>query len=303
MHSHQPTIAEIAAQDLPSFMNYRHGFHAGNFADVFKHVILMQLLQALKTKPAAFCYVDTHAGRGRYDLGADQAERTREHADGVQRLIDAPGLAQPLRDYVDLVTGFDPVPSGTLVHYPGSPLIARTLMRENDRAIVCELQEEEAAALKSALRGDARFAVHRRDGYGALKALLPPAQKRGLVLIDPPFEAQAGEYAHIQDALSNALVRWPNAIHAIWYPIKLRETIAPFHRWLYSSEHIRDVLVAELLLTPDNTPLRLNGCGIALINPPWRFDRSLESFVPALKTLLASGTHSSYRIDALKSSG
>lgn len=282
-------------------MNYRHGFHAGNFADVFKHVILIELLHALKAKPAAFCYVDTHAGRGRYDLRAEQSERTREYVDGVQRLIDAPDLPQSLRAYVDLVIGANP--TGAIEHYPGSPLIARALMRVHDHAIVCELQPEEAGALKSALRGDARFAVHQRDGYGALKALLPPPQKRGLVLIDPPFEAQGGEYAHIQDALVNALKRWPNAIHAIWYPIKLRETIAPFHRWLHASEHTRDVLVTELLLSPDNTPLRLNGCGVALINPPWHFERTLESFVPALTALLAPGTHSSYRIDTLKRSG
>jgi 23S rRNA (adenine2030-N6)-methyltransferase len=281
-------------------MNYRHAFHAGNFADVFKHVILMELLQALKAKPTAFCYVDTHAGRGRYDLRADQAERTREYVDGVQRLTDAPTLPQPLRDYVELVRAFDVDNADGLAHYPGSPLIARALMREQDRAIVCELQEDEAAALKSALRGDSRFAVHQRDGYGALKALLPPAQKRGVVLIDPPFEAQGGEYALIQDALNHALSRWPNAVHAIWYPIKLRETIAPFHRWLYANEATRDVLVTELLLTPDNSSLRLNGCGIALVNPPWRFERALESFVPALKNLLAPGHDSSYRIDMLK---
>jgi 23S rRNA (adenine2030-N6)-methyltransferase len=284
-------------------MNYRHGFHAGNFADVFKHVILMELLQALKAKPAAFCYVDTHAGRGRYDLRADQAMRTREYVDGVQRLIDAPDLPQPLREYVDRVRRFDADNTGALAHYPGSPLIARALMREQDRAIVCELQEEEAAALKSALRGDTRFAVHQRDGYAALKALLPPAQKRGLVLIDPPFEAQGGEYAQIQDALVTALSRWPNAIHAVWYPVKLRETIAPFHRWLYASEYTRNVLVAELMLSPDNSPLRLNGCGIVLINAPWRFEQTLQSFVPALKNLLAPGKDSSYRIDVVKNAG
>jgi len=285
-------------------MNYRHGFHAGNFADVFKHVILMELLQALKAKPTAFCYVDTHAGRGRYDLRADQAERTREYVDGVQRLIDAPHLVQPLRDYVDLVRGFDADNiADAIAHYPGSPLIARAMMREQDRAIVCELQEEEAAVLKLALRGDTRFAVHQRDGYAALKALLPPPQKRGLVLIDPPFEAQGGEYGQIQDALIHAFSRWPNAIHAVWYPIKLRETIAPFHRWLYASEHTRNVLVTELLLTPDNSPLRLNGCGTALINPPWRFEQTLQSFVPALKNLLAPGKDASYRIDVVKNIG
>jgi 23S rRNA (adenine2030-N6)-methyltransferase len=284
-------------------MNYRHAFHAGNFADVFKHAILIGLLDALKAKPAAFCYVDTHAGRGRYDLRGGEAGRTREYVDGVQRLLDAADLPPALRGYVDLVRAFDPANATTLAHYPGSPLIAGKLMREQDRAIVCELHEEEAAALKSALRGDSRFAVHQRDGYGALKALLPPTQKRGLVLIDPPFEAQGGEFVEIQNALANAFERWPNAIHAIWYPIKKRETIAPFHRWLYANSGAADVLVSELLLHPDNSPLRLNGCGVAIVNPPWRFEQTLEGFVPALKDLLATDRDGSCRIASLKAAG
>ncbi|MEO5560731.1 MAG: 23S rRNA (adenine(2030)-N(6))-methyltransferase RlmJ [Dokdonella sp.] len=281
-------------------MNYRHAFHAGNFADVFKHAILIALLEALKAKPAAFCYVDTHAGRGRYDLRSDEAERTREFADGIQRLLEAKQLPSALREYVDLVRAFDAENASTLAHYPGSPLIAARLMREQDRAIVCELHEEEAAALKSALRGDVRFAVHQRDGYGALKALLPPAQKRGLVLIDPPFEAQGGEFVEIQNALMQSFARWPNAIQAIWYPIKKRETIAPFHRWLYANSGAASVLVTELLLHPDNSPLRLNGCGVAIVNPPWRFEQTLEGFTPALKDLLAPGPDGSTRIDLLK---
>lgn len=281
-------------------MNYRHAFHAGNFADVFKHAILVALLEALKAKPAAFCYVDTHAGRGRYDLRGDEAERTREYADGIERLIEATNLPPALRDYVDLLRAFDGDNTSTLAHYPGSPLIAARLMRAQDRAIVCELQEEEAAALKSALRGDARFAVHQRDGYAALKALLPPEQKRGLVLIDPPFEAQGGEFVEIQNALMQSFARWPNAIQAIWYPIKKRETIAPFHRWLYANSGAAGVLVTELLLHPDNSPLRLNGCGVAIVNPPWRFEQTLEGFTPALKDLLAPGPDGSTRIDLLK---
>jgi 23S rRNA (adenine2030-N6)-methyltransferase len=218
----------------------------------------------------------------------------------VQRLFDAADLTPVLRTYVDLVRAFDPANAHALAHYPGSPLIAAALMREQDRAIVCELQEEEAAALKTALRGDARFALHQRDGYAALKALLPPAQKRGLVLIDPPFEAQGGEFADIQDALVQASTRWPNAIQAIWYPIKRRETLMPFHRWLYANSGASGVLVTELLLHPDNSPLRLNGCGMAIVNPPWRFEQTLETFVPALTDLLAVGRDGSHRIEVLK---
>jgi len=281
-------------------MNYRHAFHAGNFADVLKHAALISLLDALQTKPAALCYVDTHAARGMYDLQGEQALKTQEHADGVQRLLDAPDLPPVLRRYVDVVRGFQLADDVGLTRYPGSPLIAQRLMRDQDRSILCELHDEEVVALRKALAGDTRCAVHHRDGYEAMKALLPPAQKRGLVLIDPPFEAQGGEFAQIQQALANAFARWPNATYAVWYPIKLRETILPFHRWLQRGAGTADVLVAELLLHPDNSGLRLNGCGLAIVNPPWQFDRTLASWLPALQGLLVQGSHGSARVDWIK---
>lgn len=280
-------------------MNYRHAFHAGNFADVFKHVILIGLLEALKTKPAPLCYVDTHAGRGGYDLRGSEAEKTQEYRDGVQRLADAADLPDVLRSYRELVRSFNQMRPTVPAYYPGSPSIAQRLLREHDRAILCEAQEEEVVLLKASLRGDKRFAIHHRDGYAALKALLPPAQKRGLVLIDSPYEAQADEYAYIEQALANAFTRWPNAIYAIWYPLKLRETVIPFQRWLQTNRGTADVLIAELLLHSGNSPLRLNGCGIAIVNPPWRFDRQLHVWLPVLKDLLAQGDAGSYRIDSI----
>lgn len=281
-------------------MNYRHAFHAGNFADVFKHTILIGLLEALRAKPGAFCYVDTHAGRGLYDLRGDEATRTGEADEGVQRLLAAGDLPPALRDYLDRILALPGNGGGALAAYPGSPLLARGLLREQDRAVLCELQAEEAAALRAALRGDARLAVHQRDGYEALKALLPPAQKRGLVLIDPPFEAQGGEYAAIQKALDEAFRRWPNAIYAVWYPIKKREAIVPFHRWLRGAPG--DVLAAELLIHPDHSPLRLNGCGMAIANAPWQFDRSIEAWLPTAKYLLASDDGGEARLEWLRKS-
>ncbi len=281
-------------------MNYRHAFHAGNFADVFKHVALLGLLDALRAKPSPFCYVDTHAARGIYDLRGDEAQRTGEYRDGVERLLLATDLPTALADYVARIRTFGVDDNGSLVRYPGSPLLAREMLREHDGAILCEVQPDEAAALRVALRGDARCAVHERDGYAALKALLPPAQKRGLVLIDPPFEAQGAEFETIQNALATAFTRWPNAIYAVWYPIKRRETIVPFHRWLAAHAGNADVLVAELLLHADNSPLRLAGCGLAIVNPPWRFDAALQAWLPTATSLLAGGDGSS-RIDWLKS--
>src|SRR4029079_812238 len=171
--------------------------------------------------------------------------------------------------YVNLVRALNAGHGGELAVYPGSPLLASLVLREHDRAVLCELQEDEAAALKALFRGDARFAVHQRDGYEALKALTPPKQKRAVVLIDAPFEAQTAEFVQIEEALAAALARWPKAVYAVWYPIKLRQHIVPCHRWLTERSGASRVLAAELLLHPDNFALRLNGCGMVILNAPW----------------------------------
>jgi len=278
-------------------MNYRHAFHAGNFADVFKHTILVGLIEALKTKQTPFCFVDTHAGRGRYELDSAEATRTGEASSGVQRLLASTRAPALMHVYVNLVRAMN-IGNGELDVYPGSPLLASLLMREQDRGALCELHPEEADALKAVFRGDARFSVHERDGYAALKALLPPKERRGLVLIDPPFEAQDDEFRIIEKTLADAQRRWPTGVYAIWYPIKLRQHVQPFHRWLTRSGYAK-VLVAELLLHPDNSALRLNGCGMVIINPPWKFERQLEELLAALQNLLAQGRYGQHRIEWL----
>ncbi len=275
-------------------MNYRHAYHAGNFADVFKHAVLVALLQSLEAKPTPFCYFDTHAGSGMYDLQSDAARKTGEAAQGIERLFDATDLPAPLHDYLDLIRAFNP--DGDMRRYPGSPLLASALLRAHDRAIVCELQPDEARALRRVLRDHDGFHVHQRDGYEALGALLPPGEKRGLVLVDPPFEAQDGEFRHIENALERALSRWPTGRYAIWYPIKLRRHVVPFHRWL-KQRCPGNVLIAEWLLHPDNTALRLNGCGLAIINPPWRFEQTMDTILDALCAHLAVDGFSEKRID------
>lgn len=263
-----------------SALNYRHAYHAGNFADVHKHAVLVALIRALQAKDAPLCYLDTHAGRGRYDLRGEQALKTLEHSDGIGRLFGAAGLPPALTDYLALVAACN-ASAAAIETYPGSPLLVRHMLRADDRAILCELHEEEAAALKALFRDDARVAVHRRDGYAALGALLPPTPRRGLVLIDPPFEEQAGEFAVIEAALQTALTRWPGGVYAIWYPIKRGADVVPFHRWLARCGCER-VLAAEVLLHAPDSPLRLNGSGIAIVNPPWQIERALA---PALDTL------------------
>src|SRR5512142_174334 len=189
-------------------MNYRHAFHAGNFADVFKHAILLALLDALTGKDTPLCYFDTHAGRGAYRLDEAEALKTGEWRQGIGRLFDAAQTPEPLQRYVAAIRACNP--DGELRVYPGSPLLAAQALRAGDRLVLCEMQPDEAAALRGQFRGDRRVHVHHRDGYAALNALLPPAEKRGLVLIDPPFEAQEAEFATIEAALAKAQARWPN---------------------------------------------------------------------------------------------
>ena len=280
-------------------MNYRHAFHAGNFADVFKHAILTGLIEALKAKQTPFRYFDTHAGAGKYDLRGEAANKTREHEAGVQRLLDAVRLPAALHIYLNLVRALNTGNKASdIAIYPGSPLIASVLMRDTDRATLCEIQADETAQLKKLFAGDARISVHERDGYTALDALLPPPERRGLVLIDPPFEAQEGEFDTIEHALVKALARWPTGMYAIWYPIKLRQQNAPFLR-SFARRKIPKVLCAELLLHPDNSALRLNGCGMVIVNPPWKFDHQLEELLPALREHLAQGRFGEQRVEWL----
>jgi 23S rRNA (adenine2030-N6)-methyltransferase len=290
-------------------MNYRHAYHAGNFADVLKHAVLFALIEAMQAKPAPFCYVDTHAGSGCYALDGAEAGKTGEYRDGIARLLypdlhggaaNAP-LPPLLRRWLDAVMAL-PGNADGLRLYPGSPLLAAGLLREGDGAQLCELHPEEAARLRELFRGDARMHVHQRNGYEALKALLPPKEKRGLVLIDPPYEAQEAEYPAIEKALKEAIARWPGGVYAVWYPIKLRSQVQPFLRNLRHSG-ARRVLRAELLVHPDDSPLRLNGSGMAILNAPWKLDEALREPLRALAGRLAQERPASWRLDWLLEEG
>lgn len=280
-------------------MNYRHAFHAGNFADVFKHAILIGLIDALKAKPTPFCYIDTHAGAGRYDLRDEEARKTGEFVDGVQRLLVAANLPDSLRPYFDLLRAANAADAnGHLNVYPGSPLIASLSLRDSDRIALCEVQEAETAALKKLFADDKRVGVHQRDGYSALAGLVPPKERRGVVLIDPPFEAQEAEFRTIQSALADAYAHWPTGIYAIWYPIKLHRQVLRFQRW-FAKQGIKKTLVAELMIDADDSPLRLNGCGMVIVNAPWQFDAWLSRLLPDLERLLARSPRASHRLEWL----
>ena len=282
-------------------MNYRHAFHAGNHADVLKHVVVLALCDALTSKPAACFALDTHAARGLYKLDGESAQKTGEALDGVARLqAEAPRNAA-LQRYLMAVKACRQQHGAHA--YPGSPWLLAHALREQDRIAACELLPEEAAALKANLGQDPRIAVHQRDGYAAIKALLPPrhaARKfaRGLVLIDPPYEAQLDEFDTALAAIREALARWPQGMLALWYPIKQRRVLQGFYRRAAALE-AKSALVLELLVRADDSPLRMNGSGMLLLNAPWRFDAAMKPALDAIRDALGEAGASS-RLEWLK---
>jgi len=280
-------------------VNYRHAFHAGNFGDVLKHVVLVALLERMTQKDKPLFFLDTHAGRGRYDLDAPAVSRSREADRGIRRLSRTPDLPPLAHRYVELVRGFDAANASRIRHYPGSPRIAALLLRETDRAALCELEPGEAEALRREFAGDGRFAIHRRDGYEALKGLLPPSERRGLVLVDPPYEAQQEELWKVGDALVAARERWPQGVYAAWYPIKRSAPIEALRRSLVS-RGLPKLLAVELSVHPEDNEAGLNGSGMLLINPPWRIEEELAATLPAVHAALAGdGAGGGTRIERL----
>ena len=248
-------------------MNYRHAYHAGNFADCVKHALLLALLRAMTHKPAPLFVLDTHAGTGQYDLEAEPARRTNEAASGILRLMDDTPAA--LEDYVSLTRRPGP--------YPGSPMLIRAVLRDGDHLACCEAHPEDGAALRALFRHDPQVSVHRRDGWEALKGLLPPKQKRGLVLIDPPYE-DPREFTRLAAGLTLAHARFPMGVLAAWYPVKHRAPVRAF----FNSLATRDTIAVELLLREPLDPSRLNGCGLLIVNPPYRFEEASRPILDAL---------------------
>lgn len=264
-------------------MNYKHAYHAGHFTDVVKHVVLTALLTALQRKNTPFCYIDTHAGTGYYDLFSEAAKKKQEYKGGIEKVIQQGNPPPLVKRYLHCVHEINNhlvhATFGSLQYYPGSPLIARHLCRPQDRIIACELQLETYQALKATFAGDKQAAVHHMDGFLGLKAFLPPKERRGLVLIDPPYE-DPDEFTHIVHTLPSALKRWPSGIFAIWYPIKNESQLTRFYRTL-KTEVAYPSLIVEFTIYPDLAN-HLNGCGMVIINPPWQFDLTLEELLPWL---------------------
>ena len=282
-------------------MNYQHAFHAGNFADVHKHVVLTRILDYLRQKPAAFRVIDIHAGAGRYELFGPRATRSGEWRDGIGRLFARSRVAARKTDaaqallasYLGIVASLNP--GGTLRVYPGSPLIVQALLRRQDRLIACELEPKAAAALKTALGGDSRAKALAIDGWIALFANIPPKERRGLILIDPPYE-ESGDFGRLSDVLVQAHRKWPSGLYVLWYPIKAREAPDALARRLRRLD-VPKILRCELSVAPPRADAAMTGSGLIIVNPPFPMEHELQVLLPALAGAMAAT--GGYRLDWL----
>ena len=279
-------------------MNYRHAFHAGNFADVVKHAVLVRVLLHLRAKPAPFRVIDTHAGAGRYDLRGPEANRRREWRDGIGRLVTAP-VMEPARallaPYLDAVAALND--GRGLSTYPGSPALSQAFLRAQDRLIACELEPNAAAELKGNLAGDKRSKAIAIDGWTALNAYVPPKERRGLVLIDSAFEDTA-DFARLAEALAAAHRKWASGIYLAWYPIKERKPPELLARQLRKSG-VAKILRAELSVAAPRVAAELRACGLVVINPPWTLAGELAVLLPELARALSVAGVGSHRVDWL----
>ncbi|GBQ25933.1 hypothetical protein AA0472_1933 [Acetobacter estunensis NRIC 0472] len=270
-------------------MNYRHAYHAGNFADVMKHALLVTLLRLLTRKETPISVLDTHAGIGLYDLSGPEAQATGEWRDGIGRLLglnpELPALS-PLRDWLRIVHDVISEHDGKLF-YPGSPELIARLLRPGDTLACCERHPEDQPILRRLFRRNPAVAVHARDGYEAITALLPPkTARRGLVLMDPPFE-QRDEFAALSHAIITARQRFPTGVMAVWYPIKHRTPVRTFFNTLKDAGQ-RKLLALEFTLRPPLDPTRLNGCGLLIANPPFQLDEEAAAVLTVLRQHLGT---------------
>ncbi len=293
---------EIISLNKP-LMNYRHIYHAGSFADVFKHVLLISLIRRLSAKTKPFCYIESHAGIGNYDLHSAAAKKTLEASNGIQKLwsllLAAPEFLLPIpeavTDYIEIVRAWNiQHDHASLRFYPGSPVLVQQCLREQDRMVLTELHLQDSGTLKQLFAEDKQVAIHHMDGYHGLKAFLPPSEARGLVFIDPPFE-NTGEFAQILQHLLLAVHRFSAGVYGVWYPIKSMSEVKHFYRELRASG-IRKIICCEFHAPAEGKTL--NACGMVVINPPWRWQKTAADTLSWLSKNLSKPA-GSYKVDWL----
>jgi 23S rRNA (adenine2030-N6)-methyltransferase len=285
-------------------MNYRHAFHAGGFADVIKHIVLVRMLTHLHEKPAPFRVIDSHAGAGVYDLTAEEARRGGEWLTGIARIMQSrfsETTVPLLKPYLDIVRAFNP--QRDLQTYPGSPLIARALLRPQDRLVACEVERGARKRLIDALRRDTQARVVDLDGWVALPAFVPPKERRGLVLIDPSFE-QKDEFERLADGFAQAFAKWPTGSYLLWYPVKSRRATDSLARHVAAAVAAASspgtCLRLEFSVAPQQAGAALTSAGLLIVNPPWRLAAELKAILPELEKPLGQGGAGRFRLEAAK---
>jgi 23S rRNA (adenine2030-N6)-methyltransferase len=285
-------------------MNYRHAFHAGGFADVVKHIVLVRILTYLQEKPAAFRIIDTHAGAGVYDLTGEEAQRTGEFLTGIARVMQArfsEAVLPLVAPYLDIVRAFNP--PAQLAAYPGSPVIARALLRPQDRLTACEVEPKARKRLIEALRRDPQARVVDLDGWTALPAFVPPKERRGLVLIDPPYEDK-DEFVRLADGFAEAFSKWPTGSYLLWYPAKSRRATDALARSVAeiaaAGPSPAKCLRLEFSAAPQAADSALVSAGLLLVNPPWMLMAELKAILPELEKPLGQGGAGRFRLEVPK---
>ncbi|EJL6367340.1 23S rRNA (adenine(2030)-N(6))-methyltransferase RlmJ [Vibrio cholerae] len=267
-------------------LSYRHSFHAGNHADVLKHIVQSLILNSLQQKEKPFVYHDTHSGVGRYDLTHEWSEKTGEYKQGIARVWQQDNIPAELDSYLDAIRQLNQ--GETLRYYPGSPRVARAHLREQDRMVLTELHPSDYPLLEQEFHRDRQVSIYKEDGFARLKASLPPQERRGLVLIDPPYEL-AKEYLDVVRAIAQSYKRWATGIYAIWYPVVNRCDIDDMLEGLQGLE-IRKILQIELGVAPDTNERGMTASGMIVINPPWTLESQMQTILPFLKQAIAPAT-------------
>jgi len=277
-------------------LSYRHSFHAGNFADVLKHSVLIHILEHLKKKQKPFCYVDTHAGAGRYSLKGEHAEKTQEYIQGIGALWGANNLPPVIDAYVDVIKEFNS--QGDLNYYPGSPVIAKHVLRRQDRLFLYELHSTDFKLLDTALEQDKRVQLHHADGFKHCIGLMPPAQRRGLVLIDPSYEVKA-DYDQVFEIIMQLYKRFTTGTYALWYPVVERSRINEIEKKIQASP-LKNVQLFELGQLADSREYGMTASGMIVVNPPWTLNKAMQQALPYLAEQLGLTNQGNYRIKQLK---